>query len=103
MARREFIIVTLTRAAAWRLNALTCLVIMLALCVGCLAGHAQDRLQRVLLLYPADNAQPATTRASAAVGKRLRDRSPAKIEFYSDFLDLIRFPTEADQLRTGHF
>jgi signal transduction histidine kinase len=78
-------------------------MITMALCVGCLAGRAQERLQRVLLLYPADNTQPATTSAGAAVGKRIRDRSPAKIAFYTDFLDLIRFPTETDQLRTGHF
>jgi signal transduction histidine kinase len=103
MARREFTFVRLTRAAAWRLKALTYLVITLALCVGCLAGRAEERLQRVLLLYPADNTQPATTRAGVAIGRRLRDRSPAKIEVYADFLDLIRFPTETDQLRTGHF
>jgi signal transduction histidine kinase len=103
MARQEFTIVRLARAATWRLTALTYLVITLALCVGCLAGRAQERLQRVLLLYPADNTQPATTSAGAAVGKRLRDRTPMKIAFYTDFLDLIRFPTETDQLRTAHF
>jgi signal transduction histidine kinase len=97
MARREF------TTAASRLKALTYLVITLALCVGSLAGRAEERLQRVLLLYPADNTQPATASAGAAVGKRLRDRSPAKIAFYTEFLDLIRFPTETDQLRAGQF
>jgi signal transduction histidine kinase len=103
VARREFTIVRLTCAAAWRLKALTYLIVTLALCVGCLPGRAQERLHRVLLLYPADNTQPATTSAGVAVAKRLRDRSAGKIAFYTDFLDLIRFPTETDQLRTAHF
>src|SRR3974390_2985515 len=86
-----------------RLTPLTVLVIALALCVGWSAGRAQEATRRVLLLYPYDNSQPATERAGAAIRKRLTERLGGKIEFYTEFLDLARFATEADELRTAHY
>jgi PAS domain S-box-containing protein len=65
---------------------------------------AQGPPRRILLLYPFDNAQPATAIAGAAVRKRLADKSSAShIDVYADFLDLARFPGEADELRVARF
>jgi PAS domain S-box-containing protein len=66
--------------------------------------NAQGPPRRILLLYPFDNAQPATVNAGAAVRKRLLDRSsPGEIDIYADFLDLARFPSEADELRVARY
>jgi PAS domain S-box-containing protein len=77
-------------------------VYLIAFWVACSAAHAQERPRRVLLLYPYDNTTPSAASAGAAIRKRLEERSPEKIEFYADFLDLARFPTETDELRTAH-
>jgi PAS domain S-box-containing protein len=92
-----------TSAPPGRPRPLLWLVVALAFCLGCLDGRAQDRPRRVLLLYPYDDMLPATTIAGAAMRKRLQERSTAPIEFYTDFLDLARFSTEADELRTAHY
>lgn len=65
--------------------------------------NAQGPPRRVLLLYPFDNAQPATVNAGAAVRKRLLDRSPSQIDISAEFLDLARFPSEADELRLARY
>jgi len=66
--------------------------------------NAQGPPRRVLLLYPFDNAQPATVNAGAAVRKRLLDRmSLSQIDISADFLDLARFASEADELRVAQF
>ncbi|HEY5073820.1 MAG TPA: ABC transporter substrate binding protein [Pyrinomonadaceae bacterium] len=65
--------------------------------------NAQGPPRRVLLLYPFDNAQPATVNAGAAVRKRLLDRSPSKIDIAAEFLDLARFPSAADELRLARY
>jgi len=66
--------------------------------------NAQGPPRRVLLLYPFDNAQPATVNAGAAVRKRLLDRmSLSQIDISADFLDLARFASEADELRVARF
>lgn len=64
--------------------------------------HAQDQQRRVLLLYPFDNTQPAEANAGAAVRKRLLERSP-QLDISVEFLDLARFPTDADELRLARF
>src|SRR5882757_7959248 len=65
--------------------------------------NAQGPPRRVLLLYPFDNAQPATVNAGSAVRKRLLDRSPSQIDISAEFLDLARFPSEADELRLARY
>jgi PAS domain S-box-containing protein len=77
-------------------------VCLIAFWIACSAVHAQKRPRRVLLLYPYDNTTPSAASAGAAIRKRLEERSPEKIEFYANFLDLARFPTETDELRTAH-
>jgi PAS domain S-box-containing protein len=65
---------------------------------------AQEQPRRVLLLYPFDNAQPATVNAGAAVRQRLLDKSsPSQIDISADFLDLARFPNEVDEIRTARY
>jgi signal transduction histidine kinase len=59
--------------------------------------------RRVLLLYPYDNAHPSTVSAANGLRKRLVEKSPSKIDIYSDFLDLARFPSEANELRSAHY
>jgi PAS domain S-box-containing protein len=65
--------------------------------------NAQESQRRILLLYPYDNVSPATLTAGTAIRKRLAGEPSLKIDIHSDFLDLARFPTEADQLRSAHF
>jgi signal transduction histidine kinase len=66
--------------------------------------NAQGSPRRVLLLYPFDNAHPASVNAGAAVRQRLIDKSsPSQIDVYADFLDLARFPGEADELRAARY
>jgi signal transduction histidine kinase len=64
---------------------------------------AQERPRRVLLLYPYDNVNPATLTAGMAMRKRLTQGSSSRIDIHSGFLDLARFPNEAEQLRTAHY
>ena len=70
--------------------------------IGTRAVDAQEPARRVLLLYPYDNVSPATLTAGTAIRKRLSEQSAIKIDIRSDFLDLARFPGEADQLRSAH-
>ncbi len=86
------------------------LVLLRSLIIGVVAlvlnnwsVNAQGPPRRVLLLYPFDNAQPATVNAGAAVRKRLLDRSPSQIDISTEFLDLARFPSEADELRLARY
>jgi len=76
---------------------------IVALMLGGWSVGAQEPPRRVLLLYPFDNTQPATVNAGAAIGKRLLERSPSKIDVIAEFLDLARFPSEADELRVARY
>ncbi|MFS8115209.1 HAMP domain-containing sensor histidine kinase [Rhizobium jaguaris] len=50
------------------------------------------RVPRILILYPYDERIAATTEAGEAVRTRLLEVTNAKIELFSEFLDLSRFP-----------
>jgi PAS domain S-box-containing protein len=78
-------------------------VVVIALMLNSWSVKAQDVPRRVLLLYPYDNAQPATANAGAAIQKRLLERSPSKIDIAAEFLDLARFPSEADEIRAARY
>jgi PAS domain S-box-containing protein len=86
------------------------LVLLRSLIVGVIAlvlnnwsVNAQGPPRRVLLLYPYDNAHPATVSAATGMRKRLVEKSPSKIDVYTDFLDLARFPSETDELRSARY
>jgi PAS domain S-box-containing protein len=65
--------------------------------------NAQGAPRRVLLLYPYDDTVPITVRGGRGVRNRLLDRTASKIDIASEFLDLGRFPTDADELRLAHY
>lgn len=63
---------------------------------------AQEPARRVLLLYPYDNVNPATLTAGTAIRKRFAEEPSLKIDIPTDFLDLARFPSEANQLPSAN-
>jgi PAS domain S-box-containing protein len=65
--------------------------------------NAQGPPRRALLLYPYDNEHPFTQSAGAAIRKRLIEKSPSKIDIYSDFLDINRFASDADEARAARY
>jgi signal transduction histidine kinase len=86
------------------------LVLLRSLIIGVVAlvlnsgpVNAQGPPRRVLLLYPYDNAHPSTVSAAGGMRKRLVEKSPSKIDIYTDFLDLARFPNESDELRSARY
>jgi PAS domain S-box-containing protein len=76
---------------------------LVVLMLGDRPVHAQEPTRRVLLLYPYDSANPATVTIGTAIRKRLIEEPSLKTDVDSDFLDLARFPAEADQLRSAHY
>jgi PAS domain S-box-containing protein len=67
------------------------------------SANAQGLPRRVLLLYPYDNAHPSTVSAATGMRSRLVEKSSSKINIYTEFLDLARFPSEADELRSARY
>src|SRR3954471_21013439 len=78
-------------------------VCVIALLIDSGPVNAQDYPRRVLLLYPFDNAHPATVNAGTTLRKRLIERSSSKIDIAVEFLDLARFPSEADEARAARY
>lgn len=66
------------------------------------AAQAQERVPRVLMLYPYDNTGAAIISGEAA-RKRLFERLNGKVEFNTDFLDLLRFQDEAYRRRAAQY
>ncbi len=56
-----------------------------------------DRVPRVLILYPYDERLVATTVAGEALRTRLLQATDSRIDLFSEFLDLSRFP-ESDHV-----
>jgi PAS domain S-box-containing protein len=67
------------------------------------SANAQGLPRRILLLYPYDDTVPVTVVAGAGVRNRLIEKSSSKIDVATDFLDLSRFPTDADELRLARY
>ncbi|MEK1890058.1 MAG: sensor histidine kinase, partial [Phyllobacterium sp.] len=61
------------------------------------------REPRVLILYPYDERIAATTEAGEAVRNRLRERTAGKIDIFSEFLDLARFPEKTHVEKMAQF
>jgi signal transduction histidine kinase len=81
-------------------------VLVAGLAVLVIGDHpvaAQAPARRVLLLYPYDNGSPFTEIAGAAIRRQLIEKSPSKIEIDVSFLDLSRFPSDADELRSARY
>jgi signal transduction histidine kinase len=58
-------------------------------------GEIVNRSPRVLILYPYDERIPATAIAGEAARNRLLEATSGKIDLFSEFLDLGRFPEDA--------
>jgi signal transduction histidine kinase len=54
-----------------------------------------ERTPRILILYPHDERLPATSIGGEVARKRLIEGSGGKIDLYSEFLDLARFPDKS--------
>ncbi|TCM72199.1 HAMP domain-containing sensor histidine kinase [Rhizobium sp. BK068] len=80
-----------------------------AVVCGCYAvasetSHALlDRPPRVLILYPYDERIAATTAAGEALRSRLLEATEGKIDLFSEFLDLSRFPEADHVVRMGRY
>jgi len=62
-----------------------------------------DRPPRVLILYPYDERIAATTAAGEALRGRLLEATSGKIDLFSEFLDLSRFPEAEHVQRLGRY
>ncbi|MEK1897416.1 MAG: sensor histidine kinase [Rhizobium sp.] len=62
-----------------------------------------DRVPRVLILYPYDERLAATTAAGEALRNRLLEAEDGKVDLFSEFLDLSRFPEAAHVARMGRY
>ena len=58
------------------------------------AASASEPHHRVLLLHPYNEKFPASTQAAVGATRRLMEHYGRRVEIYSDFLDLVRFPGE---------
>ncbi len=63
----------------------------------------QDPSPRVLVIYPYDERVAATTVAGEAVRNRLLEATGGKIDLFSEFLDLSRFPEHEHIERMAQF
>src|SRR5262245_24450831 len=65
-------------------------------------AQGQERIPRVLLLYPYDNTGAATVSGEAA-RQRLMERLNRNVEFHTDFMDLLRFQDEAHRRQAAQY
>jgi signal transduction histidine kinase len=61
------------------------------------------RVPRILVLYPYDERIAATTAAGEALRKRLLETTDGKIDLFSEFLDLSRFPEAEHVARMARY
>jgi signal transduction histidine kinase len=66
-------------------------------------ADAQERKQRVLMLYPYNNLFLASVVAGEAARKRFTERAGNTVELYTDFLDLSRFAEQPHEVRTVRY
>ena len=78
-------------------------IVTFALLIHQHSSHAQDPARRVLVLFSYNITYPGITSIGQGAIERLRDKSPAKLELLSEFLDLARFPTPGDEIRTAGY
>ena len=81
------------RTTTWIATRFLCLQLLTIVAAAevCLAD-VLDRSPRVLLLYPYDERIPATNIAGESARTRLLEATAGKIDLFSEFLDLSRFP-----------
>src|SRR5207344_2060084 len=90
--------------ASWLRFALTLLLSVGSIVLGeRKPADAQERKQRVLMLYPYNNLFLASVVAGEAARKRLTERAANTLELYTDFLDLSRFAEQPHEARTVRY
>jgi signal transduction histidine kinase len=67
------------------------------------SSAAPDRVPRVLIIYPYDERLVATTTVGEALRTRLVQATDSRIDLFSEFLDLSRFPEAEHVARMGQF
>src|SRR5271165_4468289 len=80
----------------------TMLLILNLACTGA-AGPVPAPVQRVLVLYSDERLLPANIIVDGAIRATFAVGTNNRIEFYSEFLDVARFPSEAEQQRQRDF
>ena len=67
------------------------------------AAIAANPLRRVLVVYSDERLLPANVIVDEAIRSTFATETTNRIEFYSEFLDVTRFPGEAQQERERDF
>ena len=70
---------------------------------ACVARGADEQPRRILLLEGLTATQPAGVRTLEAFKNRLKERGVENIEMFIEFLELGRFPGQAQETRTARF
>ncbi|MFI0846058.1 ATP-binding protein [Mesorhizobium sp. IMUNJ 23232] len=70
------------------------ILVAILLDCGFAAAEIAGRSPRVLILYPYDERLPATSIAGESARHRLQEETAGKIDLFSEFLDLSRFPED---------
>ncbi len=78
------------------------LFVLLAATVGSKA-EIVGRVPRVLILYPYDERIPGTNTTGKSARNYLIDKTTAKIDLFSEFLDLSRFPEKSHVQRMARY
>lgn len=74
-------------------SAFPCLLLLLIVVMAePLSAEIVDQVPRILILYPYDERIPATTIAGETLRHRLLQATTGKVDLFSEFLDLSRFP-----------
>ncbi|EJL50824.1 histidine kinase [Rhizobium sp. CF122] len=89
--------------AAARLTAVSVVVCGCAAVASAAPPLIVDRVARVLVLYPYDERIAATTMIGEALRSRLLQATDGKIDLFSEFLDLSRFPEAEHVGRMGRY
>lgn len=90
------------RATGWRAAGPGLWALLLLISLAASADAQNPPVPRILFLFANDHRIPATITLSEAARSRLDERL-GDVIIHSDFLDLQRFPTEADQQRVARF
>ena len=77
----------------WNLRGFLCVPVLAMLAVAsATVGGTEERSPRVLIIYPYDERLPSTNIAGETARERLIAALHGKVDLFSEFLDLSRFP-----------
>ena len=79
-----------------------CFAFVALLCMGC-QSHAESHLRRIYFLESLSPTQPAALRTIEAFKQRLSEKTTEKFEIFIDYMDLVRFPSEAHVNQTVEY